>query len=262
MKVAAIQHDIVWEDGAATRARVAPMIADAAAGGARLIVLSEMYATGFSMDPDRVAEEPGGENEQFLLDQASLHGVWVLGSIAQWARALDSRDVSDNGTRRAVNIAVLAGPTGQTHRYRKIHPFSYAGEHERYDAGTEFLTVTVEGVRVTVFICYDLRFADEFWQLAAGTDVYVVPANWPEPRREHWRALLRARAIENQAYVIGCNRVGKADGLNHSGDSAIIDPLGRVLVEATVAETILSAEVDPAEARRVRDRFPFLPDRR
>jgi predicted amidohydrolase len=157
---------------------------------------------------------------------------------------------------------VLAGPDGEVHRYQKIHPFSFAGENEQYEPGEQFLTVLVEGVRVTVFICYDLRFADEFWQRAPDTDLYVVPANWPEPRREHWRTLLRARAIENQAYLVGCNRVGMVDKLNYTGDSAIIDPLGRPLVEASMVETVLSADVDAAEVARVRSRFPFLADRR
>jgi len=264
MKVAAIQHDIVWEDGPATRARVAPLIDQAAAGGARLIVLSEMYATGFSMSPERVAEEPGGPNEQFLLDQAARHGVWLLGSIAQWAEAdPDSRAAEPAGTaRRAQNVAVLAGPDGQRHRYAKIHPFSYAGEHEHYRAGTDFLTVTVEDLRLSVFICYDLRFADEFWVLAPDTDVYVVVANWPEPRREHWKALLRARAIENQAYLVGVNRVGTGDDIRYTGDSVILDPLGRPLAEASLAETVLVADADPGEVKRIRDRFPFLVDRR
>jgi predicted amidohydrolase len=205
------------------------------------------------MKPERIAEDPGGPNEQFLIDQAAQHQVWLVGSVAQWQQG---------DTRKATNTAIVAGPDGQVHRYHKIHPFSYADEHLHYQAGSEFLTVDVEGVRVSVFICYDLRFADEFWQRAHDTDVFVVPANWPEPRREHWRTLLRARAIENQAYVVGCNRVGKVESLNHTGDSAIIDPLGRVLVEASQSEVVLIAEVDPAEVRRVRAKFPFLVDRR
>ncbi|MDQ1730857.1 MAG: hypothetical protein QOK10_1016 [Pseudonocardiales bacterium] len=257
MRVAAIQHDIVWQDAAATRKHVEPMIEQAASSGARLIVLSEMFATGFSMEPERIAEDPGGETEQFLISQARRHNAWLVGSIAQF-----SGEQTPEGTPRAVNVAVLAGPNGQLHRYRKIHPFSYAREHEHYDAGTGFLNVDLDGLRVTVFICYDLRFADEFWQCAEGTDLYVVPANWPEPRREHWRALLRARAIENQAYVIGCNRVGRAGTLNHLGDSVILDPLGRALSEASVGETVLVADVDRAEVARVRERFPFLQDRR
>ena len=154
-----------------------------------------MYATGFSMQADSVAEQPGGPNERFLLEQAERHGAWLVGSIAQWS--------GPAGDPLAANVAVLAGPGGEVHRYDKIHPFSYAGEHEHYRAGKDFLTVDIDGLRVSVFICYDLRFADEFWALAPDTDLYVVPANWPQPRYEHWRALLRARAIENQAYVLG-----------------------------------------------------------
>jgi predicted amidohydrolase len=251
MKVAAIQHDIVWEKGDETRAHVRPMIADAAAGGARLIVLSEMYATGFSMEPERIAEDEGGPNEQFLVDAAAEHDAYLIASIAQ--RGPD-------GNYR--NNAVLARPDGSVTRYAKIHPFSFAGEHERYTAGTEHLTVDLDGVRTSIFVCYDLRFADEFWALAHDTDLYVVPANWPTPRHEHWRALLRARAIENQAYLIGVNRVGDVEGLAHSGGSAIIDPLGVPLVEGDDQESVLVADVDPATVTRVRAKFPFLADRR
>jgi predicted amidohydrolase len=113
-----------------------------------------------------------------------------------------------------------------------------------------------------VFICYDLRFADEFWALAHETDLYVVVANWPAPRREHWRTLLRARAIENQAYVLGVNRVGAVKNLDHVGDSAIIDPLGRTLIEASIGEAVLVADVTPQYVHEVRETLPFLRDRR
>ena len=251
VKVAAIQHDIVWEDAAATRSHLEPMISKAAADGARLIVLSEMYATGFSMRPERIAEDEGGPNEQFLLAQANTHNAFLIASIAQ--RGTD-------GHYR--NNAVLASPEGTITRYAKIHPFSYAGEHERYAAGTEHVTAVVDGLRVSLFVCYDLRFADEFWALADRTDLYVVPANWPQPRHEHWRALLRARAIENQAYVVGVNRVGFAKDLPHAGGSAIVDPLGATLAEGGTDETVLVADVDPATVADVRARFPFLADRR
>jgi predicted amidohydrolase len=251
MKVAAIQHDIVWEDAQATQAHLEPMIAAAVAGGARLIVLTEMYATGFSMHPERIGEPEGGANEKFLLDQAAAHDVHLIASVAQ---------LGPDGRYR--NNAIVAGPSGLVARYSKIHPFSYAGEHERYAAGTELLTVVIDELRVTVFVCYDLRFADEFWARALETDLYVVPANWPEPRREHWRALLRARAIENQAYVVGVNRVGTVKSLNHVGDSALIDPLGRTLAEAGFSEAVLVAEVDPEVVSAVRAEFPFLVDRR
>ena len=163
MKVAAIQHDIEWENGDATRKHLVPLINQAASSGARLIAVTEMYATGFSMDPARIAEDEGGPNEQFLIDQAREHDAWLVGSIAQFGR-----------DGKARNVAVLAGPDGELHRYAKIHPFSYSGEHERYAAGSEFLTVRVEDLRVSVFVCYDLRFADEFWALAHDTDLYVV----------------------------------------------------------------------------------------
>jgi predicted amidohydrolase len=251
MIVAAVQHDIHWEDAAATRKHVTPLIAQAAEAGAGLIALTEMYATGFSMHPERIAEEEGGPNEQFLLDQAAISGAHLIASIAQRGR---------DGRYR--NNAVVAGPDGSVARYAKIHPFSYAGEHERYSAGESYLTVTIGGLRVSVFVCYDLRFADEFWVRAPQTDLYVVPANWPQPRREHWRALLRARAIENQAYVVGVNRVGAVKDLPHVGDSAIIDPMGATLAEAFGGEAVLLADVDAQIVSRTRETFPFLPDRR
>jgi predicted amidohydrolase len=251
MILAAIQHDIVWEDAPRTQQHVAPLIAEAAGAGARLIVLSEMFATGFSMRPERIAEDEGGRSEQFLLAQAREYGVHLIASIAQ--RGADGR---------YRNNAVVAGPQGLVGRYAKIHPFSYAGEHERYAAGTDFLTVDVEGLRVSVFVCYDLRFADEFWTLAPDTDLYVVPANWPEPRHAHWRLLLQARAIENQAYVLGVNRVGVTRDLRYVGGSALINPLGERLVEGDAAEAVLVGEVAPEVVADVRATFPFLADRR
>lgn len=252
MKVAALQHDVVWEDREANFARLAPQIAAAAAAGARLVVLSEMFSTGFSLDTDRLAEPTDGPSASFLREQAEAHGVWVCGSAPERAE----------GDRLPHNVLIVAGPAGETHRYRKIHPFTYAREHERYSPGDRLVTVDIEGVRVSLFVCYDLRFADEFWSLAGDTDLYVVVANWPESRRHHWRTLLVARAIENQAYVVGVNRVGEGGGLLYSGDSRIVDPLGELLAAGAGGEALLVAEVDPAVVRAVRERFPFLADRR
>ncbi len=252
MKVAAVQHDIVWEDRDANFERLAPMIAAAAAQGARLVVLTEMFSTGFSMDTKKIAEPVDGPSTRFLVEQAQQHNVWVCGSLPE-------RPVEQ---ALPYNQFVLAAPDGTTHRYAKIHPFSYAREQERFAAGSKFMTVDVDGVRVSLFVCYDLRFADEFWALAHDTDCYLVVANWPESRREHWRALLVARAIENQAYVVGVNRVGSGGGLDYVGDSRIVDPLGEVLAEAAGREVVLSADVDPARVSEVRTEFPFLADRR
>ena len=251
MKVAAVQHDVVWEDPDANFARLAPMIGAAAAAGARLVVLTEMFATGFSMSAYRVAQPFDGASAQFLAAQARERDVWVGGSVPE--RRL--------GGGRPRNVFVLAAPDGALHRYAKIHPFSYSGEHEVYDAGTEPVCVDVEGVRTALFVCYDLRFGAEFWGLAPEVDCYLVVANWPAARREHWRTLLRARAVENQAYVVGVNRVGDGDGVAYGGDSAIVGPFGEVLAEASGVEALLVAEVSPERVAEVRTRYPFLADR-
>jgi predicted amidohydrolase len=252
MKVAAVQHDVVWEDPAANFARLGPQIAAAAGAGARLVVLTEMFSTGFTLDVEHLAEPVDGPSATFLRDQAAAHGVWVCGSVPERAE----------GDELPHNVLVLAAPDGTAHRYRKIHPFSYAREHERYGAGDRHVTVDVEGCRVSLFVCYDLRFADEMWALARDTDCYVLVANWPESRRHHWRTLLVARAIENQAYVVGVNRVGEGDGIAYAGDSRIVDPSGEILASAARTEALVVADVDPAEVARVRERFAFLADRR
>ncbi len=255
-RIAAIQHDIDWCDREANFAHLAPLIAGAAASGARLVLLSETFSTGFATDQPGLGEPEGGPSSQFLAHQARLHGVWVGGSCPEIAPDAPADD------QRPHNSFVLAGPDGQMHRYRKIHPFTYAGEERHFRAGDCFTQVTIDGLRFTLFVCYDLRFADEFWQLATTTDVYLVPANWPESRRTHWMSLLQARAIENQAYVVGCNRVGTGGSLAYSGDSRIIDPLGEVLASAAQTESILLADISADHVAQVRDRFRFLPDRR
>ena len=252
MRIAAVQHDIVWEDRDANFARLAPWVAAAAGAGAELVLLTETFSTGFSMTPG-IGEPEGGPSAQFLAGQAAEHGVWVGGTCPE---------IAADG-ELPYNSFVLAGPDGTTHRYRKLHPFTHAGEHERFRAGEKPTTVEIGGLRVTPFICYDLRFANVFWDAAPATDVYLVPANWPGPRRHHWQTLLQARAIENQAYVVGVNRVGAdGNGLEHLGDSRIVSPMGELLATAAAVETILLAEVDAAEVAATRDRFRFLADRR
>jgi predicted amidohydrolase len=260
VKIAAVQHDIVWEDRDANFERLAPRIAGAVGLGAELVLLTETFSTGFSMTPG-IGEPEGGPSARFLTDQAAAHGVWVGGTCPEIAE-----DMGGAGAETATlpyNSFVLAGPDGTVHRYRKLHPFTHAGEHERFRAGEKPVTVQIGDLRVTPFVCYDLRFADVFWQAAPETDVYLVPANWPSPRRLHWQTLLQARAIENQAYVVGCNRVGTAgDGTEHAGDSRIVSPMGELLATAAAVETVVVADVDPAEVAATRDRLRFLPDRR
>lgn len=251
MRVAAVQHDIVWADRDANFASLAPLVREAAGNGAELIVLSEMFSTGFVVDRDDIGEPVGGPSSSFLSTMATELGVWVCGSCPEVA----------GDDARPYNSFVVASPDGSQHRYSKIHPFTYGGEDRYFRPGNTHVTVDINGVRTSLFVCYDLRFADEFWALAGRTDLYLVPANWPESRREHWMSLLRARAIENQAWVVGVNRVGQGGNLTYVGDSRIIDPLGNETV-ASGGRCITYAEVTPESVRQTRERFPFLQDRR
>jgi predicted amidohydrolase len=250
MRIALLQLDIAWEDPEESHRRAAGLLEQAASRGARLAALPEMFSTGFSMNAGRVAQPPGGPSETFLREQARRLGIWVAASVPE------------KGDPLPRNMAMVVSPAGVVVRYAKIHPFSWAGEDEHYAAGDRVLTVEVEGARVTPFICYDLRFPEPFRAAAAETDLFLVMANWPDPRREHWRTLLRARAIENQAYVAGVNRAGEGDGLRYAGDSAVIAPLGETLAEAGPGQTVILSDVDPAAVAKLRKRFPALADRR
>jgi predicted amidohydrolase len=250
MRIALVQMDIAWEDVEENHRRAARLLDEAAAGGARLAILPEMFSTGFSMEAQRVAQPPGGPSESFLREQAKSRNLWILASIPE------------SGEPSPRNMALLVSPQGAVTRYAKIHPFSFAGEHRQYTAGDRVVTADVEGVRVTPFVCYDLRFPEPFRLAAAETDLFVVVANWPEERREHWRLLLRARAVENQAYVAGVNRVGDGGRLHYAGDSSLISPSGETLAEGDDQVRLLLCEVDGKRVAETRARFPFLDDRR
>ena len=252
MKIAVIQYDITWADRQANFNALRPLINEAARNGARLIVLPEMFSTGFVVDRDDSGEPIGGPSSAFLSTMAQELNVYIGGSCPEVAP----------DDPRPFNTFVVTSPDGSEHRYSKIHPFTYGGEDKHFRAGQEHVTIDIDGLRTSLFVCYDLRFADEFWACAHDTDIYLVPANWPTARREHWMALLRARAIENQAYVVGCNRVGDGGGLNYSGDSLVIDPLGTVLAQGQSEACILYAEIEPAFVSDVRTKYPFLQDRR
>jgi len=252
MKVAVVQVDTAWADRETNFAQLAPLVETAAKNGASLILLTEMFSTGFVVDQSDIGEPQGGVSSQFLSRMATQYKVWIGGSCPEVTK----------DDPRPFNSFVLVSPQGKQHRYHKIHPFTFGGEDAHFRPGTDFVTVNVDGIRVTLFVCYDLRFADEFWATAADTDVYLVPGNWPASRREHWMALLRARAIENQAFVIGCNRVGIGGGLTYAGDSRIINPLGEVVAEANDEPCIVYADVSAEEVQMVRTTFPFMQDRR
>lgn len=248
MRVALVQMDLAWEDAATNHARAERKIQEAAALGARLVILPEMFCAGFSMKPERIAQPEGGPTQTFLTQVAEGLGVHVIAGVPE-----------TTGPR---NVAMWVSPDGAVRRYTKIHPFSFAGEDQHYRPGTEVHTWTIEGLRVSPFICYDLRFPEPFRLVTDDTDLYVVIANWPERRRLHWQTLLRARAIENLAFVAGVNRVGDGDGLHYAGDSALISPWGETLAGAAESEAVLVVDVDPAVVAQARSSFPVLRDRR
>ena len=260
MRFAVVQHDIVWEDRAANFARLAPQVARAAGAGAEFVLLSETFSTGFSMTPG-IGEPEGGPSARFLQEQAAEHGVWVAGSCPEVAP--DTGGEGGGDAALPYNSFVLAGPDGTVHRYRKLHPFTHGGEHERFRAGEKPVTVEVGGLRVTPFICYDLRFPELYRHAAKlGTDLFLTIASWPAPRTNHWVALLQARAIENQAFVLGNNRCGADPKLSYDGRSLIVDYAGNVLADAGGQPGLISAELDVAGLRAWREKLPFLADMR
>ncbi|MCA9319268.1 MAG: carbon-nitrogen family hydrolase [Planctomycetes bacterium] len=250
MRVAGLQFDIAWEDPEENFRRVTPWLARAAADGASFVALPEMFATGFSMHAEEVSAH-AGRVRTFCAEQAAQQGLWILAGMAE------------PGDPRPRNAAVLFDESGiERSVYHKIHPFSLAAEHEHYDGGSRLDTVLIGDLRVTVLICYDLRFPEPFRVAAPGTDLFCVIANWPERRSQAWKSLLRARAIENQAWVLGVNRVGQGGGLDHSGDSMLIDPMGEVRSAVCRDDALVGGLVTAEAVREARSRFSFLADRR
>ncbi len=250
MRVAGLQLDIVWETPAENFRRADALAGQAADSGARLLALPEMFATGFSMRADAMASY-ALEIREFLADLATRHQLWVIGGFAE------------PGEKRPANSCGVFGPDGrEILHYRKIHSFSLADEQEHYEAGDQIGTVEIEGVRVTPLICYDVRFPELFRVAATTTDLFVVIANWPTRRAYAWRTLLTARAIENQVWVLGVNRVGDANGYPHWGDTSLVDPWGEVVGTLADKPGVVAGEVDAEVVRKARERFHFLDDRR
>lgn len=252
MRVAAIQMDLAWEQPERNFAHAAQRIAEAAGQGATLVALPEMFATGFSMAAAARAEPAGGPTERFLADQARQHGIHVVATAA----------ILQDG--RPQNAALHLGPDGRLQTLQpKIHPFSLAGEDRHFAPGSTLAVTPVEDLQLGLAVCYDLRFPELFRALAfRGATLLVVPANWPKTRVAAWSHLLVSRAIENQCFVIGVNRVGAGGGLEYDGCSAIIDPMGSVLATARGEERILCVDLESGFLRSTRGEFPFLEDAR
>lgn len=252
MKVLGLQLDITWEDKGANFEKVRHLMEQASPERDSLVVLPEMFATGFSMNAAAVAEPYGGQTEQFLSHQAKERGIYLVGGAPMYGK---------HGPPR--NKALVFGPTGDLLGfYAKMRPFSPGGEPEHYAAGEQTMTFRWAESTVAPFICYDLRFPELFRQVAATRrpELFVVIANWPEKRILHWVRLLQARAIENQAYVIGVNRVGQDPFYTYTGRSLIIDYNGEILADAGHAQGWMVAQLDFESLGKYRQGLPFLQD--
>jgi predicted amidohydrolase len=251
MELIGLQLDPVWEDPQANGRAVQALATRAAMAPGGLLVLPEMFATGFSMNTDAVAEPRGGSAETCLQTLAREHRVTVIGGVA-----------SREHGRKARNLALAFDETGaEVACYSKLHPFSFAGETQHYEPGREVVTFAWGAFTVGLFICYDLRFPEVFrTAVQRGADLLVVIACWPAVRAAHWRTLLCARAIENQAYVIGVNRCGTDPNLAYAGGSLIVDPRGAVLADGGDQPGILRATVHHRDVVAYREAFPALRD--
>jgi predicted amidohydrolase len=252
MTIAALQFDIAWENKPANFTKVLDLLASAKLAPDSLVALPEMFATGFTMNTESMAENYGGQTEQFLAAAAKEFKIYLLAGAA-----LRGRD----GLVR--NKALVFSPSGELIAfYAKMKPFSPGGESSHYTAGKEPVVFTWGQCKVAPFVCYDLRFPEIFRQTAAvhRPELFVVISSWPDKRAQHWVTLLQARAIENQAYVLGVNRMGTDPFFNYAGRSVIVDPLGDLVADAGVAESCIRATLDLPLLRKYRTGLPFLDD--
>jgi omega-amidase len=277
LTVTTIQPDLQWEDKPANLRRLEEKI-DGIGEHTELVVLPEMFSTGFSMRPESFAEQMDGPTIGWMRSVAARKKVILTGSLI----------IEEDGNY--FNRLVWMLPTGQYGCYDKRHRFAYAGEDDHYTAGQKRLVASVKGWKVLLQICYDLRFPVWSRQQSAESapdappaaakaaetqpgspetpakpnleyDLIIYVANWPERRSHAWKTLLQARAIENQSYVVGVNRVGD-DGnkIAHTGDSMIIDPLGEVLYHAASKEEVFTMTLEKQHLETIRERFPFWRD--
>ncbi|MEV5432896.1 carbon-nitrogen family hydrolase [Streptomyces sp. NPDC052701] len=236
------------------RRRAAALVREQA--GADLVVLPELWTTGaFAYEEfGRAAEELRGPTYRAMAEAASDAGVWLhAGSIPE-------RDPGGP----LYNTSLVLSPSGDlAAAYRKIHRFGFdRGEAVLMGAGEDLVTVRLPSTTLGVATCYDLRFPELFRGLVdAGAETFVVPAGWPERRRSHWTLLARARAVENQAFVLACGTAGTHAGVPQAGHSVVVDPWGEVLARAGAGEEVLTVEFDPGKAAATREQFPALKDR-
>ena len=247
MKISLIQTNLAWEDAAANRAHFTELIDSITETD--LIVLPEMFSTGFSMNPQAVAETMDGDTVTWMAATAKAKNAALTGSLV----------IEEDG--KYYNRLFFVYPDGQIKTYNKRHLFTYADEDKFYAPGTEKLIVDYRGWKICPLVCYDLRFP-VFSRNAEGYNVLLYVANWPQVRTTAWDTLLRARAIENLSYTIGVNRTGE-DGNGHAytGHSQAIDALGNYILEPVETEGVFTVELDKEALDATRKRFSFLDDR-
>lgn len=247
MKVSVIQMDIAWNDVEANLHRVGQLV-DSVEGDTDLIVLPEMFSTGFAINPQGVAEREGGATLQWMERTARQHQCAVAGSVAV-----------DTG-QDYFNRFYFVGPQGAISIYDKRHLFAFGGEDKHFRAGCGRTVVEYGGVRFLLQVCYDLRFP-VFSRNQGDYDAILYVANWPVARIEVWKTLLRARAIENQCYVVGVNRIGTDPYCEYPGCSMMVDAYGRIVAQcADNKEGTATAELRLEALRNFRQKFPVLKD--
>lgn len=253
-KVGCIQMDIAFGMPSENFTAAGNWFAKAAEAGCNVVVLPELWTTGYDLTRlDDIAHHEGEDVIQFLKEEAKKHKFHIVGgSIAKQ---------TDDGVKNTMFVVNKEGEL--VHEYSKLHLFQLMDEHKFLQAGDEAPVFSLDGETAGSFICYDIRFPE--WQRKAvmsGAKVLFVVAEWPKPRVDHWRALLRARAIENQSYVVACNRAGADQNNVFAGHSLIIDPWGETVVEGGVGEELMIGEIFPEKIEEIRSRIPVFEDRR
>jgi len=246
INVTLIQSDIIWENRILNLKKYQEKIDKI--GSTDLIILPEMFTTGFSMNPEDISETMNGETIQWMKDNASKMNSAICGSI-----------IIEEGDKY-FNRFIWVNPDGSIHQYDKKHLFSFAGENKNYTAGNEKIIIEYKGWKICPLVCYDLRFP--VWSRnSEDYDLLIYVANWPTKRKLAWKSLLVARAIENQCYVIGVNRVGYDENNYYSGESKLVNALGETLYVNSHVEDIYKTTISKYELNKVRAQLPFLNDK-
>ena len=253
VKIYCCQLDIAWEDKHTNFQRVSDLLDNQDVLPGSLVILPEMFASGYSQNADAIAEVAGGPTQVFLANLAREKGVYLLGGLVRM-----------NPQGRLRNEAICLNPSGQRiSSYAKLHLFSPPDQIRHYVPGARLSLFHWGEVKVAVFICQDLHFPEIFrMAVKRGASVLVVIANWPGKNQSHWTALLRARAIENQAYAIGVNRCGMDPQQDCYGGSLVVDPLGALVAEAGGAEALIAVDLEIKAMNKLRQDFPVLRDMR